>query len=1506
MAREDDERAIILRHGVSFASWRASLNGALARGSLLGYVHKNMPGIIPRNKPVLLNNAGEAESAALEKWIEGNYKAVDVIIRRLDKSLQPFETDDGLVASELFKSISEANKPSIMNPFHEAWYKLWFTKFRTTADQYCLDFQRNLQGARSAGASALADFPDGDYSLGPSIISWMFFLGTMHIPWLDTWRAVGAIGGNRLQFAPLDVMMATLRSTAGQRRLTSAAGANSRNVGASAVSADPEAQCTDCSHQHTNKKCFKKHPELRPGNNNTSNEKDRKKSKDKDREKDRSKGKGKGKGKSAAATPKEASESESEASVESINRLSAALPLVSSAKQDSDDCLTSDSIIYDSGASRHFIRSKSAFQKLQRLQNPFRFNQAINEGCLKYGGTAKIRFGDLRLKLEDSLYSPHSTCSLLSAIRMERIGGMHQEGLYLISTAEAKPVARLVRINDVLVIKPLTEDCKSRYQVPSIPLTIAAPAVARIPKISDAQRWHQRLGHAGAKILAKTKALSKGLEGIDTSELALCRACHLSKAQRVVSRNSRPLPSSPLDEVFIDVVGPIDASLEGNRYITVVTDAHSRLRWALASVGKATISTDIKQFIRQQEHQYGKLVRLIFSDGGSEIQNSVIKDLALIEGIRLDKSAPYTPEQNGLSESSNKVILTRARSMLIDAGLPPFYWEHAVQHACFITNRLYNLKTKTAPLLSFLQGLKQPHHTQIDMSGIPRFGCKAFKYVDNHTGKFTARAIEGWFMGFQANTSKNYNILALHEQPGGGKGWRFFTTPHASFDEDSLMGPLLYGPQQLQISEQWEHTNFEQHGEFHPKSTHAQITPLEQGEQEQLTPTPDLGELHPNEVQHPLNAQESLHPNEVQHSLDIQHSNMLQHPNEVPDLGEHIEIPTQNPQPDVPIEGTQEDIKDPIEGNTTFTGLNDLATEQVDIDDGDVEEIERSHEDEVIDIPMLPFNPPTHTGKRQRSPSPSQEVMISSRGRAVKQQDYKRLHTGKAVIQSITPVTPKTYAEALTTPEAKHWRAAAAAELESLKSTGAIKQIRRQDVPKNRTLMTGKWVFKKKLHADGSLDKYKARWTARGFTQREGLDFFETYAPTPRSETFRLLLAMMLHLGWYRKQIDVAGAFLNPDLDVTIYIQMPEGFSDSTKAMQVSKGLYGLKQSAALWYDHAKITLARQGLFPSNSDACLYINEAHDLFVLVHVDDFQILGPNKAKIDKLLQALGKKYKLNTVSGNLFLGIEIDTSNPQKLKLSQGQYARSLLERHGLKDCKSVSSPLQSLLMPSEEEKPDKQVKHEYNSIIGGLQYLSINTRPDITHSVNHLARFLVNPSLQHLTAAKRILRYISKNPDSGISMTKSESPILEAYTDADFSGDPSTARSTTGSLVRLGGPILWNSTLQRSVVLSTTEAEYVALTETCRQLACIRNLLKELHVRKRVTNGRQPKVYVDNQSAIHLVKNHTNHKRSRHVSLRNHYCREQYDSKRIDVIYIRTADQLADALTKASSPVLIR
>ncbi|KJX96367.1 retrovirus-related Pol polyprotein from transposon TNT 1-94 [Zymoseptoria brevis] len=501
---------------------------------------------------------------------------------------------------------------------------------------------------------------------------------------------------------------------------------------------------------------------------------------------------------------------------------------------------------------------------------------------------------------------------------------------------------------------------------------------------------------------------------------------------------------------------------------------------------------------------------------------------------------------------------------------------------------------------------------------------------------------------------------------------------------------------------------------------------------------------------------------------------------------------------------------------------------------------------------------------------------------------------------------PKTVKEALSRSDHKEWEKAIIKEAKSLESTGCLEWKLISTLPKGRVPLTGKWVFKIKVLPDGTVEKYKARWTARGFTQRKGLDYVNTFAPTPRAATGRILLSLSVNFGWKRRQVDVETAFLNPNLDKQIFIKPPEGAhlfkKDAHKyIIHVKKGLYGLKQAAALWHYDAVDTLQKLGLTRTVSDACLF--QGKGILVLLHVDDFQIFGQSDHKIDKLIKGLEQKYTIKVVDTNVFLGLYLKEGKDGSMSVSQEHYSRDKLQGHGLSNAKSVKYPLDTLLEPLQDE-GTKEDYDLFNKIIGELQHLSNHTRPDISFAVNHCARFLQNPGPLHVQAAKHIWRYVAGTIDKCLVYRKTKEQIqIEAFSDSDFAGDPSTSRSTSGMLFKIaGGPVVWRSQLQKEVVLSSTEAEYLSLTEATREVNWVRNLINELQPFTQAKSISTILIKVDNQSAISLVENHANSKRSRHVSLRNHYCREQHDKGSIKVEFVRTDMQLADCLTKPKSP----
>lgn len=231
----------------------------------------------------------------------------------------------------------------------------------------------------------------------------------------------------------------------------------------------------------------------------------------------------------------------------------------------------------------------------------------------------------------------------------------------------------------------------------------------------------------------------------------------------------------------------------------------------------------------------------------------------------------------------------------------------------------------------------------------------------------------------------------------------------------------------------------------------------------------------------------------------------------------------------------------------------------------------------------------------------------------------------------------------------------------------------------------------------------------------------------------------------------------------------------------------------------------------------------------------------------------------------------------------------------MEDCNGIATPSDPNQSMNSFEESDKS-NYPYRELIGSLMYLAIGTRPDIAHSVSVASRFLESPTVVHERAAKRILRYIKNTINLGILYLNSDEEKLIAFSDADYAGDMDTRRSTSGAAFMFGGSIIsWSSERQKSVSLSTTESEYMAASQCVKELIWLRSLFQEiLNVKELKTL-----LYMDNQSAIRLVKNPEFHKRSKHIDVRYHFIREKFEEKMFDLRYICTNDMLADVFTKA-------
>ncbi|PKU74342.1 Retrovirus-related Pol polyprotein from transposon TNT 1-94 [Dendrobium catenatum] len=455
--------------------------------------------------------------------------------------------------------------------------------------------------------------------------------------------------------------------------------------------------------------------------------------------------------------------------------------------------------------------------------------------------------------------------------------------------------------------------------------------------------------------------------------------------------------------------------------------------------------------------------------------------------------------------------------------------------------------------------------------------------------------------------------------------------------------------------------------------------------------------------------------------------------------------------------------------------------------------------------------------------------------------------------------------------------------------------------PPNASILRCKWTFRTKLHADGSVARYKARLVAQVNHQEYGINYTETFSPIAKLPTIRILLTIALHHNWSVQQLDVENAFLHGNLNETVYMLQPKGFEDQTKPNHVCrlhKAIYGLKQAPRQWYNMFTASLTALGFNHSQSDPSLLIfnKESIQIYILVYVDDILITGNNDTEISNLITQLNKSYALKHLGHvNSFLGINI-RSDQNMYFLSQAHYANSILQLVGHANSKPTANPACTKLPLTIASDPDLSDSALFRRIIGSLQYLTL-TRPDIAFSVNLLSQHMHNPLPNHIYLLKQLLRYIKGTQHFGIPITKGNLSI-RSFSDADWAGDPVSRKSTSGYCTFIGDNIIsWKVQKQNTVARSSTEAEYRSLAALTADIIWLRQALSDFGIKP----DQPAELHCDNMSAIAIANNPVFHARTKHIEIDQRFVCDHIQKNNIKILPVSTIDQIADILTKPLS-----
>lgn len=363
-------------------------------------------------------------------------------------------------------------------------------------------------------------------------------------------------------------------------------------------------------------------------------------------------------------------------------------------------------------------------------------------------------------------------------------------------------------------------------------------------------------------------------------------------------------------------------------------------------------------------------------------------------------------------------------------------------------------------------------------------------------------------------------------------------------------------------------------------------------------------------------------------------------------------------------------------------------------------------------------------------------------------------------------------------------------------------------------------------------------------------------------------------------------------------VEMLSGLKDNDKVCLLKKALYGLRQAGRSWHEKLSFEMKECGLIKSSADPCVFYRGQGDdiLIAAVYVDDIIVVSRNKEDINKLKQHLSHVFEIKDL-GEIRRCLGIEFSRDKKgIFMNQKGYINELLHRFGMSDSKGVTTPMEVniKLRKAEDKSNFNDRNYPYRELVGSLMYLAVCTRPDIAHVTSYLSQFNTCHDESHWIAAKRVLRYLKATQSTGLLFRKSNKP-LTGYVDADWANCPDDRKSYTGyAFILAGTTVSWESRKQRTVALSSTEAEYMALSESTKEAIHLRNFLLDLGfgALSEIT------VYCDNNGARKLAENPVFHSRTKHIDVRHHFVREAVDKGLIKITYVSTDNMAADIMTK--------
>ncbi|CAI7887313.1 unnamed protein product, partial [Closterium sp. NIES-53] len=425
-----------------------------------------------------------------------------------------------------------------------------------------------------------------------------------------------------------------------------------------------------------------------------------------------------------------------------------------------------------------------------------------------------------------------------------------------------------------------------------------------------------------------------------------------------------------------------------------------------------------------------------------------------------------------------------------------------------------------------------------------------------------------------------------------------------------------------------------------------------------------------------------------------------------------------------------------------------------------------------------------------------------------------------------------------------------------------------------------------------------------------GVDYFQTFFPTPKMTTLRVSLHIAAQRDYELHSLDFSTAFLQGSLHEEIWLRRPPGFTGSFPPgtqWSLRRPVYGLRQAPREWHDTLRTTLAALGFTPSTADLSLFLRTDTLLppfYILVYVEDLVFATADTAGLPHVKSELQKRHTCTDL-GELrsYLGLQITRDRARcTITLTQSHMVQQVLQRFDFTYSSPQATPLSTRhslsALPSDES---VEPSGPYPELVGCLMYLMTCTRPDLAYPLSILARYVApgRHRPEHMAAAKRVLRYLCSTSGLGLVLGGRSPVVLTGHADASWVDDLATQRSSQGYTFSLGsGSVSWRSTRLSPVLSSSCEAEIYAGAMAAQELRWLTYLLTDPGEPPRSP----PVLYVDNKAMLALCREHRLEHRTKHIALRYFFARELQQRGQLRLAYMASQANTADIFTKALQP----